>query len=131
MIDVEVDVFDRVYPSVSPLVPYGGFVSQYVPVPPVFPFATLYEIDNRTDAAHRSTAVSEEYAVIAYEANVYAEDKQTCRNVMNALDTEMTKLGFTRNSMGFIPNLADSSLFRYTARYSAVAGENKTIYRHA
>ena len=131
MIDVEVDVFDRVYQSVSPLVPYGGFKSMYVPAPPVFPFATLYEVDNQTDVNDRSTATSEEYAIISYEANVYATDKPTCRNVMNALDTEMTDLGFTRISMGFIPNLADSSLFRYTARYRAAVDSNKTIYRYS
>lgn len=130
MIDVEIDVFDRVYQAVSPLLPYGGFKSMYVPAPPVFPFATLYETDNQTLNSHRSTADHEEYAIVTYDADVYAEDKQTCRTVMNALDTEMIKLGFTRVSMGFIPNLADSSLFRYTARFRAAADSNKTIYRY-
>lgn len=129
MIDIEADVFNRVYESVAPLVPGGCFKSVYVPNPPKFPFATLMEMDNFTDKANRSSALDEEYAVVTYEANVYATDKLDCRDVMNALDTEMLRLGFHRMSMQFIPNLADSTIFRYTSRYQAVTDTNKVIYR--
>lgn len=129
MIDIEADVFNRVYESVAPLVPQGCFKSVYVPNPPKFPFATLMEMDNFTDKANRSSALDEEYAVITYEANVYATDKFDCREVMNALDTEMLRLGFHRLSMQFIPNLADNTIFRYTSRYQATTDRNKVIYR--
>ena len=129
MIDIEADVFNRVYESVAPLVPQGCFKSVYVPNPPKFPFATLMEMDNFTDKANRSSSLDEEYAVITYEANVYATDKFDCREVMNALDTEMLRLGFHRLSMQFIPNLADNTIFRYTSRYQATTDRNKVIYR--
>lgn len=129
MIDIESDVFDRVYESVAPLVPQGCFKSVYVPNPPKFPFVTLMEMDNFTDKANRSSALDEEYAVITYEANVYATDKFDCREVMNALDTEMLRLGFQRMSMQFVPNLADNTIFRYTSRYQATTDRNKVIYR--
>lgn len=129
MIDIEADVFNRVYESVAPLVPQGCFKSVYVPNPPKFPFATLMEMDNFTDKANRSSALDEEYAVVTYEANVYATDKLDCRNVMNALDTEMLRLGFHRLSMQYVPNLADSTIFRYTSRYQATTDRNKVIYR--
>ena len=129
MIDIEADVFNRVYESVAPLVPQGCFKSVYVPNPPKFPFATLMEMDNFTDKANRSSALDEEYAVVTYEANVYATDKFECREVMNALDTEMLRLGFHRLSMQFIPNLADNTIFRYTSRYQATTDRNKVIYR--
>ena len=129
MIDIEADVFNRVFESVAPLVPQGCFKSVYVPNPPKFPFATLMEMDNFTDKANRSSALDEEYAVVTYEANVYATDKFDCRDVMNALDTEMLRLGFHRLSMQFIPNLADNTIFRYTSRYQAVTDTNKVIYR--
>lgn len=131
MIDVEADVFDYVYEAVSPLVPAGCFKSVYVPNPSKFPFATLMEMDNITDVKNRSTARDEDFAIITYEANVYAMDKFDCREVMGALDKAMVDLGFTRLSMSFIPNLADSTIFRITARYRAEADQNKTIYRHA
>ena len=129
MIDVEADVFDYVYEAVSPLVPKGCFKSVYVPNPSKFPFATLMEMDNMTDKANRSSALHEEYAIITYEANVYATDKFDCRDVMNALDTAMISLGFTRLSSQFVPNLSDQTIFRYTARYQATADANKVIYR--
>ena len=131
MIDVEADVFDYVCPFISSLVPVGCFSSMYVPEPPKLPFATLIEIGNATDTNRRSTASSEEFALLSYEANVYAESKPVCRSIMDAIDGALIQLGFTRVSMQFIPNLADSTIFRYTARYRAEAGANKTIYRHA
>ena len=130
MIDVENAVFDYCYPSVAPLVPDGCFRSVYVPSPPKFPFATLMEIDNQTDERMRGTALDEEYAVVTYEANVYAVDKAECRRVMDALDRAMVTLGFMRISLSFIPNLADSTLFRCTGRYRAAADANNVIYRH-
>lgn len=129
MIDVEIDVFDRIYPSVAPLVAPGGFRSIYVPNPSAFPCATLYEVDNTTYAQFRSSSRTEDYAAITYEANVYALKKDECRRVMNALDTAMIALGFTRITSTFVPNLADGSIFRYVARYQAVADQNKVIYR--
>lgn len=129
MIDVEADVFDYVYPFVAQLVPQGCFKSVYIPNPSKFPFATLMEMDNITDKRNRSSAMNEEYAIVTYEANVYATDKFDCRDVMNAIDTAMTRLNFSRLSMQFVPNLADSTIFRITARYQATAGADKTMYR--
>lgn len=129
MIDIEADVFDRVYGAVSPLVPTGCFKSVYVPNPTKFPFVTLMEMDNLTDRKNRSSAMTEDYAIVTYEANVYAMDKAGCKNVMSALDTAMVNLGFIRLMCQFVPNLADNNIFRYTARYQAVTDANKVIYR--
>lgn len=131
MIDVEIAVFDAVYPAVSPLVPTGCFKSVYVPNPPKFPFATLMEIDNYTDRAMRTSSDREEYAIVTFEANVYAMDRIGCRQVMDALDAAMIRLGFTRLSMGSIPNLADALVFRMTAKYRAEADGGNVIYRHS
>ena len=130
MIDVETDVFNYVHPAVVNLVPAGCFKSEYVPNPSKFPFATLIEMDNVTDASMRGSGDTEEYAILTYETNVYAMNKHQCRTVADALDRKLAELGFTRISMGFIPNLADSQVFRLTGRYRAEADNNKVIYRH-
>ena len=129
MIDVEIDVFDYVYPFVTAVLPAKNFKSVYVPNPASFPFATLMEMDNVTSLAHRSGAREEDYAIITYEANAYAKTKAECRAVMNAIDQGMTNLGFMRLSAQFIPNLADPQLFRYVARYQAITNPKKEIYR--
>jgi len=129
LIDVEHLVFDHVYASVSGVVPEGNFASNYVPAPSSFPFVTLMEMDNATDTSHLSSADDEEYAVVTYEANVYAMDKQQCRNIADTLDRAMHRLNFTRLSMAFIPNLTDRTVYRMTARYQAVADANSIMYR--
>ena len=129
MIDVEELIFDHVYASVSGVVPEGNFQSVYVPSPASFPFVTLMEMDNATDTRHRTSADDEEYAVVMYEANVYAMDKHECREVMDTLDRAMMRLNFTRLSMAYIPNLADRTVHRLTARYQAVADTNNIMYR--
>ena len=129
MIDVENHVFDYVYASVSTVVPEGNFVSNYVPAPASFPFVTLMEMDNAVDTRHLSSADEEEYAVVTYEANVYAMDKQECRQIADTLDRAMYRLNFVRLSTGFIPNLADRTIYRMTARYQAVADTNNILYR--
>ena len=129
MIDVEKDVFDHVYQSVVHLLPDGCFKSVYVPRPSKFPFATLIETGNETSVRNRTSADEEQFAILTYEANVYSMSKSECRAVMDAIDTSMTTLGFTRRTLQFVPNLADSTLFRYVARYTAEADNNKTIYR--
>ena len=129
MIDAEADVFDYVYPSVAEVVPEGCFKNEYDPVPANLPFATLIEIDNQSDTRHMSTAENEEFAVLTYEANSYAMDRETCRTVANAIDTAIVKLGFTRLSMQYTPNLADRTVHRITARYRATVGADLIVYR--
>ena len=129
MIDVENYVFDRVYASVSEVVPLGNFKSEYTPEVSSFPFATLMEMDNATDTRHRTSSDEEEYAVVTYEANVYAMDKQECRSVADTLDRAMMGLNFTRLNMSFTPNVQDRTIFRITARYQAVADKNNILYR--
>ena len=130
MIDVENAVFDAVYSAVASLVPTGCFKSVYVPNPTKFPFATLMEIDNTTDTRMRDNSDTEQYAIVTYEANVYAMERPECRNVMDALDSAMLSLGFTRIAMTSVPNLADSRIFRLHAKYRATVS-GSTIYRHS
>ena len=130
MIDVEEDVFNYVYPYVAPLCAEGCFNSEFVPSPVGLPHATLIEMDNYTDRQLRGTKDTEEYAILTYEANAYANSKPECRQVMDALDTAMTTLGFTRIESRFIPNLDNTVLYRMVARYRAGANADKTIFRH-
>lgn len=129
MIDVENDVFDYVYTALDGLIPEGNFSSEYVPAPTSLPFATLIEEDNYTDTRLRGTAEQEEFAVLMYEANVYTEDKQACRRLMDVIDEALVQLGFQRISMRFVPNLEDTTIYRMVGRYRAGANQDKTIFR--
>ena len=136
MIDIEYDVLDAVYPVLceaeegeTPLVPVGNFSGEYVPAPASLPFVTLIEIGNETDVNRRSTSINEDYALIAYDANVYSMTKDECKQIMGALDDKMLSLGFNRTAKEYIPNLDDPLIHRMTARYLARVDQNKVIYR--
>lgn len=131
MIDKEIYVFDNVYHFVMghPKMSAEQFASQYVPSPPKFPYATLEEITNVTAQRYRSTAQNEDMAIVAYEANVYANTKKDCREVMNCIDAGMNDLNFIRDSMNYVDNVADRNLFRLVCRFRAYVDANGVFYR--
>lgn len=129
MIDFEVQIFNAVHSSVAPLCAKNAFRSVHTPVPTVFPTATLYELSNVTDRVRRSTSTTEDFAVITYQAHVYAQSKAECRSVFSALDNAMIRLGFNRFSGDFTPNTANSKVFEYIARYQAEIDPSGVIYR--
>lgn len=130
MIDIETIVFDHVYDAISELLPPDCIVSEYVPVAEKLPFVTLVEIANVTMAAGQDNRLKENFAVIAYDANVYADTKEECRRIAIALDNAMLEMQFARVSPGmqYITNMSDPLLSRMQARYEAVT-DGHEIYR--
>lgn len=129
MIDIENDVFDYVYRALDGMLPENGMSAEYDPAPPVLPFVTLTEMDNYIDRDLRGTADKEEFAVVVYEMDVYAEDKRECRNIASVADEAMTRLGFTRLSLKPVINLADAHIHRMNGRYRAEANQDKTVFK--
>ena len=130
MIDVENDVFNAVYPFVAPLVPEGGFVSEFVPEPASLPHVYLCEIDNYPDRRTADSGRREWSSVITYESNVYATSKEECRRIQAALDSGMVeKIGFSKTQGMFVPNLADRTIYRIVSRYTRGVDHMGNFYR--
>lgn len=130
MIDIENNIFDAVYPFIEPLVPDGGFVSEYVPEPASLPHVYLCEIDNYPDRRTADTGRREWSSVIVYESNVYATSKEECRRIQAALDSAMVEMmGFSKTQGTFVPNLADRTIYRIVSRYSRGVTHNGDLYR--
>lgn len=129
MIDVELHVFNDVYDDVAPLCAKNGFRSVHTPSPTVFPTATLFEMDNRTDRTRNSTSDFEDYAVLTYEAHVYATSKATCRKVFSALDEALTRRNFNRFSGAYAPNLDNAQVHEYVARYQVRVSHDGCLSR--
>lgn len=130
MIDIETDVFDAVYPFIEPLVPEGGFVSEYVPKPMALPHVSLYESDNTPDRRTADTGKREWSCIVVYESSVYARSKPECRAIQAALDSAMVEMmGFTKLNGNFIPNLPDRTIYRIVARYTRGVTHNGDFYR--
>lgn len=129
MVDVENLIFNQLYPTISPLCAKNSFRSVPTPDPTAFPTVAVFEMDNRTDYRMTSTKPGEEYAVLTYEAHVYATSRGDCRKVFKTLDDEMRKLNMTRLSRSFTPNMSNTQVHEIVARYRVEADQDGNLYR--
>ena len=132
MIDVESTIFSRVATAFAAVYPGGSRYGEPVDTPAQFPCLTLIEIDNATYQRSQDVALIEHHATLTYEANVYSNkisgSKQECKAIMTLVDEQMQQMGFTRLFCNQTRNL-DSKIYRMTARYRGIIGEDYRIYR--
>lgn len=133
MIDIEPQVFTKVSNGLKGLFT-GIFVTgEYVKSPPKFPAVSLVEMDNYTNNSHQTSVLSENFANLTYELNVYSNrvsgKKTECKKIMTAVDEIMRNIGFTRTFMSPVQNFEDASIYRVVARYTGTVGDDQIIYR--
>lgn len=129
MIDVENYIFNETYDDIAPLCAKNGYRSVQGQVPTVFPAVNLYEMDNRINTNLWSNSGSDDYAILTYEAHVFATTKAECRKVAKALDDKLIRMNMTRLSGAYSPNTANSKVFEFVARYRVGVDENGVLYR--
>lgn len=133
MINIENDIFDYVYERVIERFPEIYMSGEYVKSPPSFPASSLVEMDNTTHTLTLTSGENENHAVVMYELNVYSNKvtrkKSECKAIVTFIDEIMLSLGFTRTMLQPIPNMDDATIYRMTARYTAIVSKDKTIYR--
>lgn len=133
MINVENEIFDRVSTSVREKFPNVNMTGEYVKSPSSFPHISLEEKDNSVLTSTQTSTEYENHDVLIYEANVYSNKmkgkKTECKEIITVLDDEMQNLGFTRTMLQPIPNMDDATIYRLTARYTAIISKDKMIYR--
>ena len=133
MIDIEIQVFDRVAKRVREQFPNIFMVGEYVKSPPSFPAVSLMEMDNSIREATIDSGSNENHVNVMYEVNVYSNKttgkKTECKAIFALLDEEMTAMGFVRSTLTPVPNEYDSTIYRMVGRYRAAVSSEKTIYR--
>lgn len=129
MIDVENYIFNAAYDDIAPLCAKNGYRSVQGQVPTVFPAVNLYEMDNRINTELWSNSGSDDYAILTYEAHVFATTKAECRKVAKALDDKLIRMNMTRLSGAYSPNTANSKVFEFVSRYRVGVDENGVLYR--
>lgn len=110
------------------------FVSgEYTPSPASFPAVTIEETNNSVYQRMRTTNI-ENAASVLYEVNVYSNKvgykKAEAQEIMSFIDDIMSGLGFTRTMCNPLPNLADATIYRLTARYEAIIDKDLWIYQN-
>ena len=135
MIDKSDEVFDRVMSHVMsqfPSLTEENFSSDYVNAPPEFPFITIVQTNTITYANTQDDLLEEHTAQLTYDVEVYSNrtdgKKAECRAITNEIDKYMHRMNFTRESSGFVPNLANNSIARLVSIYSVLAS-NTHFYR--
>lgn len=128
MIDIEPMVFETVKNAVSPV----KCSPTYQDRSKVFPLVTVEEYDNSVYEKTQDSGNSENHARLLYEVNVYSNltsgKKAQAKELMKKVDEVMAKMGFVRSYCSPTPNLSDSTVYRITARYKAIADKEQNIY---
>lgn len=133
IIDVETEIFNTIATSLRVRYPGIYIAGEYVRSPSSFPAVLIMEMDNTMYQKTQTTDNAENHVSVMYEVNVYSNrtkgKKSECKEIAAFIDNEFQKLGFTRTMLNPIPNMEDATIYRITARYTAVVSKNKTIYR--
>ena len=133
MIDIESFLFSRIAGVLR--TSYEGIVvsREYVDSPAKFPSVPIVESDNSVLQKMRTAAPNLENAVsLMYEVNVYTNSvgykKSEAKDIMETIDNEFSKMGFTRTMCNPVSNLQDATIYRIVARYEGVADKDFRIY---
>lgn len=132
MIDIEPQIFDKVYNAVISKYPNADIVGETVLAPSVFPCVSIEEADNYATRNTRDSSGNDNHADLMYEVNVYTNKtvgkKAECKDIFNIVNDTLSGLGFTRQSK--IPiQMDDSTKYRLTGRFIATVSNNEVIYR--
>ena len=129
MIDLEVKIFNEVYPVAAPLCAPKRFVSTFIDSYAKLPAASLYEMDSRTVRSRQSSTPVENFVRLSYQLDVVASSKAKCREIYKAIDDRMLSMNFTRTSGQYITYPDNLQIVRYVARYDVEADADGNLYR--
>lgn len=133
MIDIETTLFSTIAGVLREKYSNILVAGEYTDTPARFPAVTIVEIDN--SVLRRMTTYApyiENATSVAYEVNVYTNTigykKSEAKDIMQTIDDEFAKLGFTRTMCNPISNLQDATIYRLVARYEGVVDTSYRIY---
>ena len=133
MINIENEIFNIVSTKVRDVVDDVYMSGEYVKAPPYFPAVSLMEMDNAPYTNTRTSSETENHSVLMYEVNVYSNKKtgkkSECKKIIAIIDEAMSEMGFTRTMLQPLPNMDDATIYRITARYTAIVSKEKMIFR--
>lgn len=128
MIDAENEIFTLVAQNLREHFPGIYVTGEYVRESAKFPCVSIEEKNNAVWRNSRDTVTNENHAAVMYEINVYSNKlngkKQECKVIMAQAGDVMNALGFSRIMLSPVPNLADATIYRLTARFQAILGRD-------
>lgn len=132
MIDIENEVFQLIYDAVKAEYPEAIVRGEEVLEPSQFPCVSVVEASNYPYHASQDSASYEHHVNVIYEIQIFTNKtkgrKTQAKDLFRICDDQFARKGFVR-TMKYPLSLDDATKYRIVGRYSAVVGENHTIYR--
>ncbi len=143
-----VDVFPEIYTEISkalraafpPINPstnppkLGVYVldEEKQPTPAQMPCVVVAEMSNTVYRKSLDSSLAENHSNLLWQIDYYSNisgggNKAKCKAMAKVVDDVMISHNFVRTFFETLSN--DPNLYRMTARYAAVVGEDKMIYR--
>ena len=126
MIDIENIVVNKVIEELTNAFENITVSSEETKVPASFPAVLILEKSNTTYLESRDEN-KENHANVMIQADIYDNDisnkKSNCKAIASRLDVILQGMGFTRTMCEPIANLEDATIYRITARYTAVVSK--------
>lgn len=124
--DCEFELFTKLATVLRTAFPGIYVTGEYVRTSPRFPCVSIEQRDSSVWRGSRETTNMEVHTSVMYEVNVYSNKesgkKAECKEILSVVDDELSKLNFTRTMLSPVPNLADATIYRLTARYQGIVG---------
>ena len=128
MIDKENEVYTRVREKVLEAFPEVDMDSSYQIAPSEFPHVSLFQSDTFTPAEYLDTRLIPKYEASTFTAEVSSNKsghkKTECKEIMAVICDAMSLMNYRRIICTSVPNINDSSIYRLTARFTALVDEN-------
>ena len=132
MYSPENEVYTTLKTAILAQYPNASVASLYVHSPAKFPHVSIELSDTSTMVSALDSSDTERMDVVMFTINIYSNltsNKQSeCRGILKVIDAEMYQMNFTRLSAIPVPNMADATIYRITARYQA-ATDGTYFYR--
>lgn len=132
MIDIEQEIYELLVNKLSASFSDLHCYNLGMPNKATFPCVTIEQTDNSVVESTQDSGSNENHVTTVFDVNAYSTKangrKAECKEILQVVDDELSRLGFTRLSMVSFSE-SNATRYRITARYVAVVSKNKTIYR--
>lgn len=132
MIDCERDLYDLAARAVLDVYPDAYLSGEHVTTPPYFPACYIEQTDNAELDSAKDSSMEENATAVIVTVNAYSNSqtsaREDCKAIVSIIDGVLRRRNFKRLSARAIDNAADPSVYRYTARFTAVVDKHGNYY---
>ena len=126
MVDIENYIVDKLSKALKLQFSDIFVKSEYTKNVSQFPCVLIQERANTVYLDSRDENI-ENHVNLMYQIDIFSNldtgKKKQCKDILKVVDSTMANEGFTRIMAEPIDNIEDATIYRYTARYTAIASK--------